>query len=125
MKSPRREILGLSEGWVAELFLIRVVQTLYSSERLQICKGRLSWVGQESNSHSHGQLAGTRRVTEKALLSVVENNRCTVRLSRELRLSARTGLALSTLVYQFQRRLMMENQFGPSVRRFGGSYCFP
>ena len=123
MKSPREEILGLSEGWlvhrfslVAGLFLIRVVQTLCSSERLQRCNGRLSWVGQESNSHSRRQFAGTRSVAEKELLIVVENKRCTVRLSRELRLSARTGLVLGTLVYQCQRRLMIKNQFGPSIR---------
>ena len=123
MKSPRRELLGLSEGWLvyrfslgAELFLMRIVQTLCSSERLQRCNSRLNWVGRESNSHYHRQFARTRRVTEKELLSVVENNRCTGRLSTELRLSARTALVLGTLVYQFQRRLMTKNQFGPTVK---------
>ena len=132
MRSPRREVPGLSEGWlvhrfslVAEHFLIRIVQTLCSSERLQRCNGRLSWVGRESNSHSHRQFKGTRRVTEKELLSVLENNRYTGRLSRELRLSARTGLVLGTLVYQCQRRLTMKNQFDPSARLFAGSYYFP
>ena len=123
MKSRRNEKLDFSEGWlvyrfslVAELFLTRIVQSLCSSERLQRCNGRLSWVGQEPTCHSHRQFPGTRRVTEKELLSVVENNRCTVCLSRGLRLSARTGFVLVTLIHQCQRRLKRKSQFGPSVR---------
>ena len=78
---------------------MRIVQTLYSSERGQRCNGRLSCVGQESNSHSHRQFAGTRRVTAKEILNVVENNRFTVRLLRKLRSLARTGLLLGNLVH--------------------------
>ena len=120
MRSPRRGILVPSEGFlfyilslVAELFLIRTVQTLYSSERMRRCNGRSSWVVQESNSCYHRLFARTRRVTEKESLSVVENNRCAVRLSRGLHLSTHKDLVFGTLVHQCQRRPIMKNQFGP------------
>ena len=85
MRSPGRGILGLLEGWlvyrfslVVELFLTRIEQNLYSSERLRRYKVQLSWVVRELIFRYRIVFARIRRVTGNEWSNVVENNRCTV-----------------------------------------------
>ena len=72
----------------AELFLIRIVQTPYSSEHRRRYNVRLNWVVGELNFRYHRLFARIRRVTGKEWSNVVENNRYTVHLLKGLHLSA-------------------------------------
>ena len=117
-KSPRRGILGPLEGGlvyrfslVGELFLMRTVQILYSSERLRRYNVRSGWVVEESNFRYHRLFARIRRVTGNEWSNVVGNNRCTVHLLKVLHWSARKDLVFDIFVQLCRRHLMMKNQF--------------
>ena len=119
MRSPRRGILGLLEGWlvyrfslVVELFLTRIEQNFYSSERLRRYNVQLNEVVGELNFRYRRLFARLLQVTEKEWFNVVANNQCTVHLLKELHLSAHKCLVLGILVHLCRRRLMMRSQFG-------------
>ena len=59
----------------AELFLIRIVQSLYSSDHRRRYNAQLTWVVGELNFRYHRLFARNRRVTGKEWSNVVENNR--------------------------------------------------
>ena len=118
MGSPRRGILGLLEGWlvyrfslVVQLFLTRIEQNLYSSERLRRYNVQLNWVVRELNFCYRRLFAKIRRVTGKEWSNVVENNLCTVHSLRRLPLSAHKGLVFGILFHHCPRQLMMKRQF--------------
>ena len=120
-KSPRRGILGLLEGWlvyrfslVVELSLTRTVQTPYSSERLRRHNVPVNWVVRELNFRYRRLFARIRRVIGKEWSNGVENgnNRCAVRLLRELHLSVDKDLVFGILVHRCRIHLMMNSQFG-------------
>ena len=118
MKSPRRGILGLLEGWlvyrfslVAELFLIRTVQKLYSFERLRRYNVQLNWVVRELNFCYRRLFARIRRVTGNDWSNGVENNRCTVHLLRELHLSAHKDLVFGIIFHRCRIHLMIKSHF--------------
>ena len=95
----------------AELFLIGIVQTLYSSEHRQRYNVQLNWVVGELNFRYHRLFAEIRRVTGKEWSNVVENNRYTVHLLKGLHLSAHSDRVFDILVHLCRRYLMMKNQF--------------
>ena len=76
----------------AELFLIRTVQTFYSSERLRRYNVQLNWVVRELSFRYRRLFARNRQVTGKDWSHVEENNRCNIHLFRGLHLSAHKDL---------------------------------
>ena len=95
----------------AELFLMRIVQTLHSSGRQRRYNVRLNWVVLEVIFRYRKLFVRIRCVTEKELSNVVRNNRCTAHLLRGLHLSVHKGLVFGILVCRCQKHLMMKNQF--------------
>ena len=96
----------------AELFLIKIVQTLYSFEHRRKYNVQLNWVVGELNFRYNRLFARIRRVTGTECSNVVENNRCTVHLLKRLHLSAHRGRVFDILVHLCRRYLKMKNQFG-------------
>ena len=96
----------------AELFLISIVQTLYSSDHRRKYNAQLNWGVGELNIRYHRLFARIRRVTGTEWSNVVENNRYTVHLLKGLHLSAHRDRVFDILVRLGRRCLMMKNQFG-------------
>ena len=96
-----------------ELFLIRIVQTLYSFEHRRKYNVQLNWVVGGLNFRYHRLFARIRRVTGKERSNVVANNRCTVHLLKGLQLSAHRGRIFDILVYLCRRYPRMKKPIRP------------
>ena len=120
MRSPRRGVLGPSEGLlfyilslVVEFFLKGTVQTLHSSKCLRRYNVQLNWANREPNFRCHRLFARVRAMIGKKWSCVEENNRCTVHLLRGLHFSGHKRLVFGTLIHRYRRHLLMKNEFGP------------